>query len=257
MNTQVFQRHEIKFIITRPQKELILSEMQGILKEDGFGRSTIRNIYFDTDSYQLARHSIEKPVYKEKLRLRSYKKSGPEDKVFVELKKKYQSVVYKRREQVSLKDAVLWYEKGEGFPGGTQVGKELDWFYRYYKTLKPKVFLSYEREAYFSQEGNLRITFDENILARQNGLSLSEDIGGTLVLNPDLIIMELKTDKGIPLMLSGLLGREKIYKGSFSKYGSVYRQMVMNMPGHKTACAAYLAGSNIFQAQGKRKAVCF
>lgn len=229
MNIQVFKRHEIKFLITRAQKDLILERMGGFLKEDDFGHSTIRNIYFDTDNYRLVRNSMEKPVYKEKLRIRSYKKVKKGDEVFVELKKKYQSIVYKRREIVPLEKAVSWYENGGEFPKDSQIGRELTWFFEFYKPLYPQMFLSYEREAYFSQEGNLRITFDENVLARQEDVSLSGYIGGERILSPELIIMELKTDKGMPLALAELLSENKIYKDSFSKYGSAYRQMVMNM----------------------------
>ena len=58
---------------------------------DHYGRSTIRNIYYDTDNYRLIRKSLEKPVYKEKLRVRSYRQVSQDEEVFVELKKKYKS----------------------------------------------------------------------------------------------------------------------------------------------------------------------
>ena len=100
----VFQRYEIKYILTRPQKERIVATMAPYMALDSYGRTTIRNVYFDTPDYRLIRRSIEKPVYKEKLRLRSYQQVRPGDPVFVELKKKYKKVVYKR-----LGVAVLFY----------------------------------------------------------------------------------------------------------------------------------------------------
>lgn len=93
----VFKRYEMKYLLTRKQKEKVLEAMEPYLELDEYGRTTIRNIYYDTDNYRLVRKSLEKPVYKEKLRVRSYDAAGPEDKVFVELKKKYDGVVYKRR----------------------------------------------------------------------------------------------------------------------------------------------------------------
>ena len=87
----VFQRYEIKFLLTRKQKECILKAMEPYMELDAYGRSTIRNIYYDTDNYRLVRKSLEKPVYKEKLRVRSYSAAAPDDKVFVELKKKYRA----------------------------------------------------------------------------------------------------------------------------------------------------------------------
>ena len=86
----VFKRYELKYLLTLEQKESILKAMKPYMRLDDYGKTTIRNIYFDTDTYRLIRHSIEKPTtYKEKLRIRSYRRSTPDDPVFVELKKKY------------------------------------------------------------------------------------------------------------------------------------------------------------------------
>ena len=93
----IFQRYEMKYLLTQRQKLSVLEAMEPYMSLDQYGRTIIRNIYFDTDSYRLIRRSIERPAYKEKLRLRSYRQAQPEDPIFVELKKKYQSVVYKRR----------------------------------------------------------------------------------------------------------------------------------------------------------------
>ena len=68
----IFKRHEIKYIMTKEQQTIILEAMEPYMALDNYGRTTIRNLYFDTDNYRLIRHSIEKPIYKEKLRIRSY-----------------------------------------------------------------------------------------------------------------------------------------------------------------------------------------
>ena len=93
----IFERYEYKYLITRAQKESILKAMEPYMQPDEYGPTTIRNIYYDTEDYRLIRRSLERPVYKEKLRLRSYAQASPESTVFAELKKKYKSVVYKRR----------------------------------------------------------------------------------------------------------------------------------------------------------------
>lgn len=93
----VFKRYELKYILTAEQKEKVLHAMEPYMVPDQYGRTVIRNIYFDTDDYRLIRRSIEKPAYKEKLRIRSYSQAEPDSTVFVELKKKYKKVVYKRR----------------------------------------------------------------------------------------------------------------------------------------------------------------
>lgn len=223
----VFKRYEIKYKMTGKQRAAVLEAMFPHMRLDNFGHTTIRNIYFDTDTYRLVRRSIEKPVYKEKLRIRSYKQVSAQDKVFIELKKKYDDVVYKRRESLSQIETLEWLVKETPFPKATQIGNEIDYFFGFYQTLKPKVFLSYEREAFYALDGSdFRVTFDENILARQEELSLSKEVWGERLMDEDEVLMEIKTSGGIPLWMTEVLTREKIYKVSFSKYGTAYSSIV-------------------------------
>ncbi len=222
----VFQRYEMKYLLTRMQKEAILQGMKDYMALDKYGRTIIRNLYFDTEDYRLIRHSIERPAYKEKLRLRSYEKVSAKGKVFVELKKKYKSVVYKRRLALPEAAAVAWLGGGES-PESCQIAREIDYFMDYYGTLKPRVFLSYEREAYYCKEGgDFRVTFDENILCRREELSLESEVWGTPILDENLTLMEIKTAGGIPLWMTRLLTEQKIYKTSFSKYGTAYQKLI-------------------------------
>lgn len=223
----IFKRYEIKYMMTRQQKRFVLEAMLPYMKIDAYGHTTIRNIYFDTDNYRLVRRSIEKPVYKEKLRIRSYKQVDANDKVFVELKKKYDDVVYKRRESLGWQDTIDWLKNNDNFPKNTQIGREIDYFFEFYKELKPKVFLSYEREAFYSFDGSdFRVTFDENILARQQSLSLSKDVWGEKLIPDNMVLMEIKTSGGIPLWMINVLSEHKIYKTSFSKYGTAYQKLI-------------------------------
>lgn len=116
----VFRRYEKKYRLTPGQYTGIRRALEGWMQPDRFYRSQIRSIYFDTPDRRLVRRSLEKPVYKEKLRLRSYGLPGAEDPVFVELKKKYQGVVYKRREVMTLREAEAYLYRGRarspGFP---------------------------------------------------------------------------------------------------------------------------------------------
>ena len=169
----VFKRYELKFLLTKAQKEAVLAAMAPYMSLDKYGRTLICNLYFDTDDYRLIRRSIEKPVYKEKLRIRSYGVASGDSTVFVELKKKYDSVVYKRRLSMSERDALEWLLSNGERPR-SQISDEIDYFLSYYKNLHPTVFLSYEREAYYSNDkSDFRVTFDENILGRTSDLSLS------------------------------------------------------------------------------------
>ena len=194
---------------------------------DEYGRTTIRNLYFDTDNYRLIRRSIDKPAYKEKLRVRSYTQADADSTVFVELKKKYQSVVYKRRMALPEFEAMRWLTKEHPCPKDTQISREIDYFLSYYQTLRPAVFLSYEREAYYKKNGgDFRVTFDDHILCRQEELSLEADVWGRPLLPEGMVLMEIKCGGGIPLWMTRALSRERIYKTSFSKYGTAYETMI-------------------------------
>lgn len=226
MNTQmVFKRYEIKYLLDEKQKERVLRAMEPYMAPDNYGRSTIRNIYYDTDDYRLVRRSLEKPVYKEKLRVRSYRQARAEDSVFVELKKKYQEVVYKRRIDLPEAQAMAYLTGKTEAPVHTQITDEIDYFLTFYQTLAPRVFLSYEREAYFDREHmDFRVTFDENILWRETDLSLLKGVYGERILPQGQTLMEIKTSGSIPLWMVKVMSEEKIRKTSFSKYGNAYER---------------------------------
>lgn len=237
----VFERYEMKYRMTRRQRRAVLAAMLPYMKLDNYGHTTIRNIYFDTDSYRLVRNSIDKPVYKEKLRIRSYKQVSAQDKVFIELKKKYNDVVYKRRESLSQLETLEWIVRETPFPKATQIGNEIDYFFEHYESLKPKVFLSYEREAFYALDGSdFRVTFDENILARQEELSLSREVWGEPLMDENDVLMEIKTSGGIPLWMTHVLAQEKLYKTSFSKYGTAYEKLICGGQ-QETAIHSYIA----------------
>lgn len=223
----VFQRYEIKYILKRDQKARIVAAMMPYMAPDQYGRTTIRNVYFDTPNYRLIRHSMEKPVYKEKLRIRSYQQARPGSQVFVELKKKYKGIVYKRRLSLLEKDAVDWMAGSQPPSEDSQIRREIDYFLRYYGALRPTVFLSYERQAWYCRDGgDFRVTFDDNILCRRTDLSLESAVGGTPILDEGLVLMEIKCSGGIPLWMTALLREEKLYKTSFSKYGTAYQTLI-------------------------------
>jgi hypothetical protein len=188
---------------------------------DPFGRSTISSIYYDTDDYRLIRTSLEKPKYKEKLRVRGYGKLDSESTVFVELKKKYDGVVYKRRVQLPLTkaDALL---SGKVIDNDSQVLREIQYFMELYNP-RPRVLLSYRRIAYTGAEEGLRITFDDTVRFRTSVLMMSAGAWGRPILPQGKTLMEIKAPGVMPLWLCTLLNDNGIYPTSFSKYGTCYR----------------------------------
>lgn len=236
-----FKRYEMKYLLTQKQKEAVLQVMQPYMKLDGYGRTTIRNIYYDTDTYRLIRRSLEKPTYKEKLRIRSYQTAAPGDPVFVELKKKYKSVVYKRRLTITEIQARDSFKNGSPLPVHSQIADEIEYFRSYYQGLHPTVFLSYEREAFYSLDGSaFRVTFDENILYRTKDLLLGSKVYGTPLLNNGEILMEIKTAGGLPLWMSHELNRLKVFRVSFSKYGLAYQDLMVNSEAEKRRGKLYV-----------------
>ena len=218
----IFKRHEIKYMITSEQLELIKNAFEEHMIADEHGESTICSLYFDTPSFQLIRRSIEHPIYKEKLRLRSYGVAHADTKVFVELKKKYKKVVYKRRITLTEKDAMRYLLEGE-IDKRTQITDEIDYFKEFYPGIAPAMLLMYKREAYYSKEDrDFRVTFDRDVLWRDYDLSLDKGIYGRQILEPNQILMEVKTKDAIPLWMTKLLTENHIYKKSFSKYGTAY-----------------------------------
>ncbi len=227
MNYQAtFQRYEIKYMLSLRQKQAMLEAMKDHMQLDHYGRSAVKNLYFDTDSYRLIRRSLEKPLYKEKLRLRSYGATEGQA-AFLELKKKFDGVVYKRRMQLPEQVAIMAMQTGEPLPETTQIAREIDCFRNFYGPLKPKVFLSYQREAYYAVDSrDLRITFDDTIVYRRENLCLQDPGQGQSILPPGYVLMEIKTSGGMPLWLTKFLNENRIFKTSFSKYGNAYLDML-------------------------------
>ena len=222
----VFQRYELKFMLTQMQQQHLLSVMADRMEEDAFPHSSIRNLYLDTPDFRLIRRSLERPVYKEKVRLRSYGQAGEGDTVFAELKKKYRSVVYKRRLAMPQGEAMACLSGTASWPD-SQIGGEIAYTLDYYGSLAPAVFLSYERDSYRSlADDGLRLTFDRDIRFRREALSLDTAPWGQPLLTEDQVLMEVKSPGALPLWLVGALSDMEVRKTSFSKYGAAYRSLL-------------------------------
>ncbi len=223
-----FKRYEKKYMLTPDQLAKMLAGINGHMRADEFGRYTICNIYYDTDDFQLIRASLEKPVYKEKLRMRSYGVPGSRDEVFVELKKKYDSVVYKRRTVMKTADAVSYIHDGAVLGREDQICREIDWFMHSYHP-KPKVFIAYDRTAFAGLDNpDLRLTFDTNLRWRDRDLDLRAGDYGEPLLASDQILMEIKIPGTTPVWLAHLLSEIGAFPTSFSKYGTCYTQNILS-----------------------------
>ena len=232
----VMQRVEMKYLLDARQTAFLRRSLEGHMEVDAFGLTTIASLYYDTPNYRLVRASLEKPEYKEKLRLRSYGLASDTSPVYLELKRKCGGVVYKRRVQTTV-------PRAEGFFRGTgdlceegQIRREIESFSRYYAELRPACLILYDREAFFQPEGDLRLTLDRAPRYRMEDLDLRSSLEGKPLLPAGSTILELKVQGAIPLWLASILSQGRIRKTSFSKYGEAYARMLRGEEPMRQAC---------------------
>ena len=242
-----FERKEKKYLITTGQCAAIKAGLAAHMRLDDYGATRIDSLYLDTDDRSLICRSLEKPLYKEKLRIRSYGAFSEADTVFVEIKKKFMGIVYKRRVRMSAEGARHYasgmsYEEAQGAfpvpgsttsaelaPGKIQIAREIDAFFRRYEPLKPSMLISCMREAWCPLEGHEddcvdRITFDEDICYVD--LMDESSVMRLPVTAPDQVVMEIKCAGGYPTWFASLLSSVGAYPRSFSKYGNAYKRVL-------------------------------
>ncbi len=218
----IFQRVENKYLLSEEQHAALWARLNGLIRPDAYPKSTVCSEYLDTPDFRLIRASMAATVYKEKLRLRSYNIPGDEDPVFLEIKKKFKGVVYKRRVAMPYAEAREYLDTG--IPRrDTQIMREMDYAMRFYEKPQPVMLLSYEREAFmWTENPRVRLTLDRNVRYRIDNLRLSDGSAGKIILPPGQVLMEIKTDGGMPIPLSRILDKCRIYPTRFSKYKTAY-----------------------------------
>ena len=223
---RIFKRYEKKYPLTNEKYKAFVERIGSMLVKDEYHNCLVQNIYYDTPDYRLIRHSIEKPMYKEKLRLRGYNDISPEDKVYLEIKKKFDGIVYKRRDKMRVRDAMEFLssppEKAK-----TQIGRELAWFVNFYGNIQPAMYIGYRRLAYkLEYDESVRITFDYDIKWRTTDLDLLHEPYGRNLHENGEVIMEIKTNGALPIPFVRILDELGIYPASFSKYGTAYKTLL-------------------------------
>ena len=220
---ETFQRIEKKYLLDQKQYQELKEKLMDHVVPDKYFETSIRSLYYDTDKFELIRRSIEKPEYKEKLRVRSYGKADQDDEVFVELKKKLDGMVYKRRTKARYADLMNNIEKVDF--KDRQVGNEIRYALNYYGKLRPAVYIGCKRHSYSGKDDeSLRVTFDSDISYRMKDLSLNESDKDKKVT--DKIVMELKVKDAMPLWLTSLLDEVKAYPRGFSKVGTAFMKEI-------------------------------
>lgn len=222
----IFKRHEAKYLITKAQKALLLDTISQYVVSDKFDEYIVQNLYYDTENWDIIHRSIEKPLFKEKMRLRCYGLKTQDSKFFLELKKKYKGIVYKRRIAFS---GMMLSDSGVRDiveQEASQIAHELD-FYLKSVPVRERMYLSYKRSAYAgTEDSGLRMTFDTDVRYRVHDLDFKQPDKGSPILSPEKVIMEIKVPYGMPLWLVQILSENEIYPASFSKCGVCYADYV-------------------------------
>ena len=222
----VMKRYELKYLLTPQQTEYLEQCLQGHMQPDQYGLTSIASLYYDTPDHRLIRTSLEKPAYKEKIRSRSYGLATPDTPVFLELKRKSEGIVYKRRVASTISGVDAFFQRGEIGEDG-QIAKEIRYFRDYYQNLAPACLIIYDRVAYYEPDGDLRLTIDHNPRYRVDHLDLSTSMDGLPLLPKGYTILEVKVQQAMPMWLGKILADGGIYKSSFSKYGEAYKRQTM------------------------------
>ena len=216
-----FKRYEKKYLVTHKQAAAVTAALLKHMTLDEYGTYWVQNIYMDTDNWDVINKSLEKPLYKEKMRLRCYGIPDETSNIFLELKKKFAGVVYKRRMAFSL-EALKHPLREVLSKEDQQIAKELD-FYLKGNPVDEKMFIAFRRTAYTGVENpGLRVTFDNDVRYRCCNLDFTSPEHGRQVLHENYQLMEIKTPISIPLWLSRALSENGIYRTSYSKYGTCF-----------------------------------
>lgn len=233
MAISTFKRYEKKYLITGQQLDDILPTLLEYMELDPFcigGKEyRIYSIYYDTDNHDVIRQNSSKPVYKEKMRIRSYYDlKDPEDKIFMEIKKKSDGQGNKRRIKLKIREIEPFVNDGI-LPEtkdylSAQVAKELAYYLKRNK-VHPALYVQYDRLALFGKEDkNFRMTFDRNVRTRRSNFQFGESDEDELLLPGGEYIMEIKILGAMPLWLTRLLSEKGLFSRGFSKYGVRYKQ---------------------------------
>jgi len=210
-------RYEMKYLCSEEQGLALMRGVDSHMQKDPHGESTIQSLYFDTDADDLILASLDKPKYKEKLRARCYGLNDGEKDVFLEMKRKMNGIVYKRRVRCKEKD--IGSISKDDF---SQIGRELKYFYSFYDSLYPKMLILYDRTAFADRDSDLRVTFDRNVRYRTEDLNFHTSLEGESLLPDGCFLVEIKTGVAVPLWLCRLLAENAVNKTSFSKYGRAF-----------------------------------
>lgn len=222
-----FKRIETKYIVDKETFVLLEKDLQKHMVSDEFATSTITNIYFDNEDFDMIQDSIAKKNGREKIRMRIYDaQPSASSQAFLEIKKKENKIGYKYRLTSNPLSVTNYIEKGviDQTITDEMVTSELERLRERYGTIKPMMYIYYDRVSYKGiEDKKIRLTIDKNLLYRHYDVAATEGKFGEALLDPNKVIMEIKVPEQLPDWLLALLEKYQLEKQSFSKYGNAYK----------------------------------
>lgn len=216
-------RFEIKYLVPHDAAERTIDALQPYTVPDDHAINEwgypVYSVYWDSPQLSLFWEKIEGLKVRRKLRFRRY--AGQAD-VFVEIKQRVDRTLQKRRTRISEAEVRNWFGDAPGepklAPADPVVSEALVLRHRF--RLGPRMAISYTRRALYGlYDADLRITFDRRVQYRATDFDIARQFdAGEYVIDPRLVIMEIKFSERVPLWLCKLVSREGFQMIRLSKY---------------------------------------
>lgn len=229
MEIETMSRHDIKYIIDeKTVGELRKCLLANNMRKQIHDSDLVVSAYCDTDDFASIRKCIDDPKHKEKIRIRSYGPIGDDDLAYLEIKRKENGLLTKRRVKVRYGDIPGILSGSQKMQG--EFGDELDDFLSRYPNSEPRIRISYERESYKAEDesSDLRVTLDHDIRYKVGKGIRLDGSDGTCLMSPRRYIIEIKTLGETPKWLDMFFKSRSLKPRSYSKYAKAYTKAVRN-----------------------------
>lgn len=231
-----FKRIETKYIVAKTDLADLIEDLKTYLVEDDYPTSTISNIYFDTEQFDMIQDNSQGTKRKEKIRMRTYlSQVQPDNQVFLEIKSKDSTGVGRKYRLLSTPHSITQFmTKGQldsSIKDQMMIEKIQQLQEEYQQAIIPRMYIYYDRFSLKEKKeisgfpyNKIRVTIDQNLTYRDNNVSLFSGKDGFPLLNEDIVIMEIKAPGRKPQWLQDILDQYGLVEQKFSKYSCAYHK---------------------------------
>ena len=231
-----FKRIETKYVVAKADLANLIEDLKIYLVEDDYPTSTISNIYFDTEQFDMIQEDGQGTKRKEKIRMRTYlSQVQPDNQVFLEIKSKDSTGVGRKYRLLSTPHSITQFmTKGQldsSIKDQMMIEKIQQLQEEYQQAIIPRMYIYYDRFSLKEKKeisgfpyNKIRVTIDQNLTYRDNNVSLFSGKDGFPLLNEDIVIMEIKAPGRKPQWLQDILDQYGLVEQKFSKYSCAYHK---------------------------------